>query len=261
MIGWLRGNYRGRDADGRVIVDVGGVGYILSVPLAVLAQAELGQAVELFVHTNVREDDIALFGFETETELLTFKALITVSGVGPKVAIGVLGALTPGENRVEITDASATAATETLPWALALRYHADIPPSDPNCAVGVSTTLAKQVVAEGETVRLDVAITNRRTDGQPMTLARIGLPAGLEPREDQLKGLKKSGAIDFWETRPREVTLYFRGLAPEAVRSLALDLVAAIPGDFEGPATSAYLYYTDDAKTWAAPLRCRVEAR
>ena len=173
----------------------------------------------------------------------------------------LLGALTPGENRVEITDASATAATETLPWALALRYHADIPPSDPNCAVGVSTKLAKQVIAEGETVRLDVAITNRRKDGQPMTLARIGLPAGLEPREDQLKELKKSGAIDFWETRPREVTLYFRGLAPEAVRSLALDLVAAIPGDFEGPATSAYLYYTDDAKTWAAPLRCRVEAR
>jgi len=166
----------------------------------------------------------------------------------------LIDALRPGENRVEFT----TTGAETLPWALAVRYHATLPATDPDCAIDVTTKLAKDVVAEGETVRLDVAITNRKQDGVPMTLARIGLPAGLEAREDQLKELKKSGAIDFYETRPREVTLYFRGMAGKDVKRLALDLVAAIPGEFEGPATSAYLYYGDDKKTWAAPLAVKV---
>lgn len=95
MIGWLRGAYRGRDPDGRVIVDVGGVGYVVAVPLAVLGQAVGGQVVELHVHTHVREEEIALFGFEDEIQVQTFRALIQVSGVGPKVAIGILGALSP----------------------------------------------------------------------------------------------------------------------------------------------------------------------
>ncbi|MCC6624229.1 MAG: Holliday junction branch migration protein RuvA [Deltaproteobacteria bacterium] len=97
MIAWLKGAYRGRDPDGRVILDVGGVGYALAVPLAVLAQAEAGQVVELFVHTHVREDEIALFGFDDEVGVQAFRALLQVSGVGPKVAIALLGALSPGE--------------------------------------------------------------------------------------------------------------------------------------------------------------------
>jgi len=97
MIGWLKGALRGRDADGRVVVDVGGVGYVVAVPLSVLGQAELGDTVELHVHTHVREDEIALFGFEDDVQIQTFRALLAVSGVGPKVALGLLGALSPGE--------------------------------------------------------------------------------------------------------------------------------------------------------------------
>lgn len=97
MIGWLRGAYRGRDPDGRVILDVGGVGYVVAVPLAVLGQAVVGEVAELHVHTHVREDEIALFGFEDEVQVQTFRALLGVSGVGPKVAIGILGALSPSE--------------------------------------------------------------------------------------------------------------------------------------------------------------------
>jgi len=64
VIGWLGGRFRGRDMDGRVIIDCAGVGYCVSVPLAVLGQATPGQAVELHIHTGVREDDLALFGFD-----------------------------------------------------------------------------------------------------------------------------------------------------------------------------------------------------
>ncbi|MHC4924558.1 MAG: alpha-2-macroglobulin family protein, partial [Planctomycetota bacterium] len=90
---------------------------------------------------------------------------------------------------------------------------------------------------------------------------RVGLPAGLEPREERLRDLEKNGSAARLETRPREVTVYLRGLKPGEKRTLTLELVAALPGTFEGPATSAYLYYTDDLKTWAAPLKVRVDPR
>ena len=167
----------------------------------------------------------------------------------------LVDSLVPGENRIEI----ATTGAEALPWAIALRYHTTAPPSDPDCAVEVSTALDRGTIHEGETARLDVRLRNRRDQGVPMTLARVGLPAGLEPRPEQLKEWKEQGLVDAYETRPREVTLYFRGLAPEAEKRLALDLVAAIPGEFEGPATSAYLYYSDDRKAWAKPVRVRID--
>jgi hypothetical protein len=166
----------------------------------------------------------------------------------------VLDPLVPGRNEIEVR----TTGEETLPWALSLTYHTLVPPSDPTCAVGITTALDAKEVGEGETVGMTVTIDNREDGAVPMTLARIGLPAGLVPRPDQLTERKEAGDFDFYETRPREVALYLRGLKAGETKLLRLDLTAEVPGAFEGPATSAYLYYTDDVKTWAAPLRVRI---
>lgn len=104
MIGWLGGTLKARDADGRLILDVGGVGYLVSVPLSVGGQTGLGERLELWVHTHVREDEIALFGFEDEVTLQTFRALTAVSGVGPKVALGVLSQTPPSELAAAVAD-------------------------------------------------------------------------------------------------------------------------------------------------------------
>ncbi len=168
-----------------------------------------------------------------------------------------LDALRPGENRILLE----TTGSEALPWAVGLRLHADRPPTDEKCKVRSEARLDRDSVAEGETVACTVALRNATDTALPMALVRLGLPAGLEPRADQLRELKESGAVDFYETRPREVTLYWRGLAASGEKRLSLDLVAAIPGEFEGPATSVYLYYDDDAKAWSAPLRVRIQPR
>lgn len=97
MIGWLGGNLKARDSEGRLVLEVGGVGYLVSVPLSVAADVALGAPLELWIHTHVREDDLALFGFEDEVELQTFRALTAISGVGPKVALAVLGQTPPAE--------------------------------------------------------------------------------------------------------------------------------------------------------------------
>jgi holliday junction DNA helicase RuvA len=82
----------------RVIVDVGGVGYDVLVPLSTYyGLGDTGAAVTLRVHTHVREDAIALYGFATSLEQDLFERLIAISGIGPKLALAVLSGIEPME--------------------------------------------------------------------------------------------------------------------------------------------------------------------
>ena len=82
----------------RVVVDVNGVGYDVQVPLSTFyGLGEAGAAMALRIHTHVREDAIALYGFATALELELFERLIAVSGIGPKLALAVLSGIEPAE--------------------------------------------------------------------------------------------------------------------------------------------------------------------
>lgn len=81
----------------RLVVGVGGVGLAVSVTPQTSLTAAPGRAVALHTHLVVREDELALYGFETEAELEAFELLIGVTGVGPRSALGVLAHLTPDE--------------------------------------------------------------------------------------------------------------------------------------------------------------------
>lgn len=93
MIGHLRGSLL-RKSPQEVILDVGGVGYRLQIPVSTFYRlGEPGEPLRLLVHTHVREDALALFGFLTEIEQTLFEQLIAVSGVGPKVALNILSGI------------------------------------------------------------------------------------------------------------------------------------------------------------------------
>ena len=80
----------------RLIVDVSGVGYDVQVPLSTYyVAADIGGEMALRIHTHVREDQLALYGFATELELAMFEKLIAVSGIGPKLALSVLSGIEP----------------------------------------------------------------------------------------------------------------------------------------------------------------------
>jgi Holliday junction DNA helicase RuvA len=82
----------------RLVVDVGGVGYDVIVPLSTFyAAGDPGARVALRIHTHVREDALQLFGFATVLELALFERLIAVSGIGPKVALAVLSGIEPAD--------------------------------------------------------------------------------------------------------------------------------------------------------------------
>jgi len=98
VIGWLRGEVLARTTAGEVLLDVGGVGYRVSVPGPLLAGLpERGTPVEMHVHTHVREDAIVLYGFGSDHERRCFEALLGAHGVGPALALAVLSTLGPSD--------------------------------------------------------------------------------------------------------------------------------------------------------------------
>ena len=95
MIALLRGRLAEKNPN-RVIIDVQGVGYDVQVPLSTFYElGEPGADVVFRVHTHVREDTLALFGFATMLELQLFEQLIGVSGIGPRLALAVLSGIDP----------------------------------------------------------------------------------------------------------------------------------------------------------------------
>ena len=95
MIGSLRGVVLDRLPPAEVLLEVGGVGYRVTVPPAVLAGGSPGQHLFLHVHTHVREDAIVLYGFADTDARRCFEALLGAHGVGPALAMAILSALSP----------------------------------------------------------------------------------------------------------------------------------------------------------------------
>jgi Holliday junction DNA helicase RuvA len=90
MIGSLRGQVLERNADSEVLLDVGGVGYLVTVTPRTLAELEPGSAAFLYVHHHIREDAQTLFGFLARDERTTFQVLIATHGIGPSLAMAIL---------------------------------------------------------------------------------------------------------------------------------------------------------------------------
>lgn len=97
MIAHLHGRIFDKQPN-RIVVDVNGVGYDVAVPLSTFyGLGEAGAEIALRIHTHVREDALLLFGFATRLEQELFERLISVSGIGPKVALAVLSGIEPGD--------------------------------------------------------------------------------------------------------------------------------------------------------------------
>ena len=92
MIGYLTGKIISLKPT-HLIFDVNGVGYSVYTTLTTFEEITNKETVSLFIHTNVKEDSIKLYGFFTETEKQMFELLISVSGVGPKIALSILSGI------------------------------------------------------------------------------------------------------------------------------------------------------------------------
>jgi Holliday junction DNA helicase RuvA len=95
MIGSLRGAILERNLDGTVLLEVGGVGYLVSVSTRALGELEPGTPVFLYVHHHIREDAQTLYGFTSRDDRQTFQVLIATHGIGPALAMAILATHPP----------------------------------------------------------------------------------------------------------------------------------------------------------------------
>jgi Holliday junction DNA helicase RuvA len=102
MIASIRGTLLSVGVD-HAVVETGGVGFLIYAPRPVLgALGEVGSEVRLYTHLHIREDLLALYGFTTLDQRALFEMLLTVSGIGPKVALNLLSSAGPDDLRVAI---------------------------------------------------------------------------------------------------------------------------------------------------------------
>ncbi|MBL4650976.1 MAG: hypothetical protein JKY03_14690 [Aureispira sp.] len=142
-----------------------------------------------------------------------------------------------------------------MPWDLEVTYTTRVPQNSPKCLLALSTKLPQNSVKMGETIRLTTTLTNTSAKGQPMTMAMIGIPAGLSLQPWQLKELQEKKVVDYYELFDGYIVFHYEQLEPNQTKIVHLDLKADVPGSYEAPASSAFLYYTNEHKVWTMPER------
>lgn len=172
---------------------------------------------------------------------------------GDKGAIEIVGLETyfKGEGKHDVKVKYVGVKTP-LPYSMALNWNTALPNSDKECNIDIKTKLAATTTKVGETVRLCTTITNKKATEVPSTMAIIGIPAGFTVQPWQLKELQEKKVFDYYELKGNNIAIYYRGMGPAAVKEINLDLKAEMPGVYDAPASSAYLYYTNEFKTWTA---------
>ncbi|MBN9120568.1 MAG: alpha-2-macroglobulin, partial [Planctomycetes bacterium] len=255
LLGWLRANdpkYAAtvKDAAKWISQQRGGYGGFGSTQSTILALKALTLFAKKSAHpAESGEIRVTVGGRVIGTRRFTEK---DVEVIGLDIA-NPDAVFKPGQRtEVEIV----TDAKQAYPFALSYTYTSLTPVSAEKCAVQISTRLGKADASEGDAVPLHVTFENKVDKGHGMAVAVIGIPAGMKVPTDmkQLTDLREKGSIAYFETRGRELVLYWRSLAPKQKIELTVDLVCEVPGTYRGPASRGYLYYDADHKHWVEPL-------
>ena len=165
--------------------------------------------------------------------------------------------LTEGKHNIQVV---MTGGSE-MPYSITADYNTLTPNSSDQCKLDLEVALANRKLDEGASTEANVSLFNTTSEKIPTPTAIIGIPGGLEVRHDQLKELVAAGKIAAYEVNGREVVLYWLALDAEQRVDVSISLVAAVPGTYTGPASRAYLYYTDEHKIWADGLTATISPR
>jgi len=137
-----------------------------------------------------------------------------------------------------------------VPYNLQLSYYTMQPPNSDKADLHISTSLADTRTKTGETVRMKIEVKNEKDILQPMSIAKIGIPAGLSLQPWQLRELKEKEAVAYYEIFDNYLVLYWMGFGRHEAKTVNLDLKADVPGTYKAKASNCYLYYTPEYKNW-----------
>ncbi|GLB53065.1 hypothetical protein NBRC110019_21050 [Neptunitalea chrysea] len=146
-----------------------------------------------------------------------------------------------------------------FPYQLQVLWDATVPNSAPECKVGINTKLVSDVSKIGESVRMNIQVTNTTHEPLPMVTAVVGIPSGTQAEPWQLKEIAEKQQADFVEVFDNYLVFYWKEFDKVETKEIHLDLKTIIPGTYTAPASTAYLYYTDEFKHWVKGKQLIVE--
>lgn len=143
-----------------------------------------------------------------------------------------------------------TQQDNNIPYSLEVSYNTFTPPNSEKAELQLITRLKNSEARVGETLRMEIEVTNKKSDLQPMAIAKIGIPAGLSVQTWQLKEIMEKNQAAYYEIFDNYLVLYWMGFAANETKKINLDLKAEIAGTYKGKASNTYLYYTPEYKNW-----------
>ena len=181
-----------------LVVEVGGVGYRVYAAPSVLALAAPGGRLKLFTHHVVREDLQALYGFRTVEELGFFGLLLTVTGVGPKVAMAIVGSRPTAELQLAIMqqDQAVLVSIPGIGKRLAERVIFELKEKVAAAGVAAMVTVAGQPAAEGDVVGALQALGDSLPEAREAARVGLGMAGPTASLEDRVKAALRMLARD-----------------------------------------------------------------
>jgi Holliday junction DNA helicase RuvA len=179
VIGRLTGRLASKSTD-HVVLDVAGVGYLVHIPLSTFYELPAAESpASLWIHTHVREDALALYGFLTEKERALFLMLLSVAGIGPRVALTVLSGIPPSElvDALRKQDVRRLVAVPGVGKKTAERMVLELAEKVQRFAEE-PTTATPAAIAAGDVVSALVNLGYRKADAERAVdaVARAGVP-------------------------------------------------------------------------------------
>ncbi|MCS3794970.1 TonB-dependent receptor plug domain-containing protein [Niastella sp. OAS944] len=221
-------------------------------------------------------DNKSYYGYgSTQATVLALKAIVEYSKLIGKISENPRITFTMNNTNVG-ADSTLTVAVQegknvfsvqygdkasAIPYTMQVSYNTYTPPNSAKAELTLTTKLAASQTRVGETMRMDIGVTNTKSLLQPMTIAKIGIPAGLSVQPWQLKELKEKGHMAYYELFDNYLVLYFMGFAAGETKTISLDLKADIAGTYKGKASNTYLYYTPEYKNWNDGVEVTIDAQ
>ncbi|WP_298418730.1 TonB-dependent receptor plug domain-containing protein [uncultured Kordia sp.] len=146
----------------------------------------------------------------------------------------------------------------TFPYSLNINYDSSLPKSSAQSPINLETIIADKSYNVGDNVSMAINVINKKNENLGMVTAIIGIPSGTTPQSWQLKKLMEENEIAYYEIFDNYLVFYWRFFRANETKTIRLDLKADVPGNYQAPASTVYLYYGDEFKTWKAGSKVNI---
>lgn len=185
----------------------------------------------------------------------TEKPVITINKAQTRPIISLSSTYKTGENSIHIHYPTQNG----LPYKLEYQYHTLQAPESKDIPLTMETRLKSGSNRVGETSRLTITIKNKINGQLPMTIAKIGIPAGLTLQNALLKDMIDKKQVSYYEIFDNYLVLYWEHFDSQETKTINLDLKVEFAGTYTGKSSNVYLYYMPEAKYWNQGITTNIE--